>query len=47
MSANDSTANHEKGIKAVPAKPEWQGCQPISPRMDAGVKVFEFNVVEK
>jgi FtsP/CotA-like multicopper oxidase with cupredoxin domain len=37
---------HEAGIKAFPAKTEGTGCQPIAPRMDAGVKVYELTATE-
>lgn len=44
--ADQMDAMHEKGIKAFPAKTEGMGCQPMSPRMDAGVKVYELTATE-
>ncbi len=32
---------HEKGVKAFPAKTEGKGNQPLTPRMVAGVKVYD------
>ena len=39
--ADAMDAMHEKGIKAFPAKTEGRGNQPLAPRMEGGVKVFE------
>jgi len=39
--ADEMDAMHEKGIKAFPAKTAGKGNQPMAPRMDGGVKVFE------
>ncbi len=37
---------HEAGIKAFPAKTEGKGCQPMTPRLDRGVKVYELVATE-
>jgi len=37
---------HEKGIKAFPARTEGKGCQPMAPRLDHGVKVYELVATE-
>ena len=39
--ADEMDAMHEKGIKAFPAKTEGKGNQPLVPRIENGVKVFE------
>ena len=42
MSAAESMDKmHEAGIKAFPAKTEGKGNQPMQPRMEKGVKVYE------
>jgi manganese oxidase len=35
---------HEKGVKAFPAKTEGKGNQPLKPRLDGDVKVFDLTV---
>ena len=37
---------HEAGIKSFPAKTEGKGGQPLAPRMDRGVKVYELTATE-
>ena len=37
---------HEAGIKAFPAKTAGKGNQPITPRMDGGVKVYDLTASE-
>ncbi len=44
--ADEMDAMHEKGIKAFPAKTEGKGNQPLQPRLDKGVKVFELTAEE-
>ena len=39
--ADAMDAMHEKGIKAFPAKTAGRGNQPLAPRVEDGVKVFE------
>jgi FtsP/CotA-like multicopper oxidase with cupredoxin domain len=39
-------AMHEAGIKAFPAKTEGKGNQPLEPRIERGVKVFDLTVEE-
>jgi manganese oxidase len=39
--ADQMDAMHEKGIKAFPAKTAGKGNQPITPRIEKGVKIFE------
>ena len=39
--ADAMDAMHEKGVKAFPAKTAGKGNQPLAPRLDKGVKVFE------
>ena len=44
--ANAMDAMHEKGVKAFPAKTEGKGNQPLQPRLDNGVKVFDLTASE-
>ena len=39
--ADEMDRVHEAGIKSFPAKTQGKGCQPLDPRMDKGVKVYE------
>jgi manganese oxidase len=39
--ADEMDAHHEKRVKAFPAKTTGQGNQPLAPKMDGDVKVFE------
>lgn len=39
--ADEMDAMHEKGVKAFPAKTKGKGNQPLAPRMDGDVKVFD------
>jgi FtsP/CotA-like multicopper oxidase with cupredoxin domain len=39
--ADAMDAHHEAGIKAFPAKTEGKGNQPLEPRIENGVKIFE------
>jgi manganese oxidase len=39
--ADEMDAMHEAGVKAFPAKTEGLGMQPLEPRLDNGVKVFD------
>jgi serine/threonine-protein kinase len=39
--ADAMDAMHEKGVKAFPAKTAGKGNQPLAPRMEGGVKVFD------
>jgi len=41
--ADAMDAHHEAGIKAFPARTEKMGNQPLQPRMENGVKVFELS----
>ena len=41
--ADTMDAMHEKGIKAFPAKTAGKGNQPLTPRVEKGVKVFELD----
>ena len=44
--ADEMDAMHEKGVKAFPAATEGKGNQPIQPRIEGGVKVFELTATE-
>ncbi len=44
--ADAMDAMHEKGVKAFPAKTEGKGNQPLAPRIENGVKVFEVTASE-
>ena len=44
--ADAMDAMHEKGVKAFPAKTEGKGNQPLAPRVERGVKVFELTAEE-
>ena len=44
--ADAMDAMHEKGIKAFPAKTEGKGNQPLEPRMENGVKVYDMRAEE-
>ena len=44
--ADTMDAMHEKGIKAFPAKTAGKGNQPLAPRFDGRVKVFELTAEE-
>src|SRR3954471_16066743 len=47
LSAADAMdAMHEKGIKAFPAKTKVYGNQPLAPKLEKGVKVFELTASE-
>ena len=39
--ADEMDAMHEKGIKSFPAPTEGKGNQPLAPRLENGVKVFD------
>jgi FtsP/CotA-like multicopper oxidase with cupredoxin domain len=39
--ADQMDAMHEKGVKAFPAKTQGKGNQPLAPRMEGSVKVFD------
>jgi manganese oxidase len=39
--AADMDAMHERGVKAFPARTEGKGNQPLAPRVENGVKIFE------
>ena len=39
--ADEMDRHHEAGIKAFPAKTEGKGNQPMQPRVENGVKIFE------
>jgi FtsP/CotA-like multicopper oxidase with cupredoxin domain len=39
--ADEMDAMHEAGVKAFPAKTEGLGMQPLEPKLDNGVKVFD------
>ncbi|MFO7171901.1 MAG: multicopper oxidase domain-containing protein [Bacillota bacterium] len=41
MTWQEMDAHHEAGIKAFPAPTEGKGAQPLEPRIENGVKVFE------
>ncbi len=40
-SVADMLSGHEAGVKAFPAETQGTGAQPLEPKMDHGVKVFE------
>jgi FtsP/CotA-like multicopper oxidase with cupredoxin domain len=44
--ADQMDAMHEKGIKAFPAKTEGKGNQPLAPRIERGVKVYDLTAEE-
>ena len=44
--ADAMDAMHEKGIKAFPAKTKVYGNQPLAPKIENGVKVFELTASE-
>jgi manganese oxidase len=44
--ADQMDAMHEKGIKAFPAKTEGKGNQPLAPRIEMGVKVYNLTAEE-
>jgi FtsP/CotA-like multicopper oxidase with cupredoxin domain len=44
--ADEMDAMHEAGIKAFPAKTKGLGNQPLAPRIEKGVKVFELTAGE-
>ena len=44
--ADAMNAMHEKGIKAFPAKTAGKGNQPLAPRIERGVKVFDLTASE-
>ncbi|HET7427186.1 MAG TPA: twin-arginine translocation signal domain-containing protein, partial [Gemmatimonadales bacterium] len=44
--ADAMDAMHEKGVKAFPAKTAGRGNQPMTPRMEKGVKVYELTAEE-
>ena len=44
--ADQMDAMHEKGVKAFPAKTEGKGNQPLAPRMERGVKVYDLTAEE-
>jgi hypothetical protein len=44
--ADAMDAMHEKGVKAFPAKTEGKGNQPLKPRLEGGVKVYELTAEE-
>jgi FtsP/CotA-like multicopper oxidase with cupredoxin domain len=44
--ADEMDAMHEKGVKAFPAKTEGQGNQPMEPRMEGRVKVYDLTAEE-
>ena len=44
--ADEMDAMHEKGVKAFPAATEGKGNQPIVPRLEGNVKVFDLTATE-
>ena len=44
--ADQMDAMHEKGVKAFPARTEGKGNQPLEPRVEKGVKVYELTAEE-
>ena len=44
--ADQMDAMHEKGVKAFPAKTEGKGNQPLAPRIERGVKVYDLTAEE-
>jgi manganese oxidase len=44
--ADEMDAMHERGIKAFPAATKGKGNQPMTPRIENGVKVFELTATE-
>lgn len=46
MSIQDMLAGHEAGVKAFPAETQGLGNQPLEPRIQNGVKVFELTAQE-
>jgi FtsP/CotA-like multicopper oxidase with cupredoxin domain len=46
VSVQDMLAGHEAGVKAFPAETQGLGNQPLEPRIEGGVKVFELTAQE-
>jgi FtsP/CotA-like multicopper oxidase with cupredoxin domain len=46
VSIQDMLAGHEAGVKAFPAETQGLGNQPLEPRVEDGVKVFELTAQE-
>ncbi|MEO7648049.1 MAG: hypothetical protein ABIV11_07435, partial [Gemmatimonadaceae bacterium] len=44
--ADEMDRMHEAGVKAFPAKTVGKGNQPMEPRLDNGVKVYELNATK-
>ncbi len=46
VSTEDMLSGHEAGVAAFPAETEGQGNQPLEPRIEDGVKVFDLTATE-
>src|SRR5580765_1708409 len=44
--SDEMDAMHEAGVKAFPASTEGKGNQPMAPRLEGGVKVFDLTAAE-